>query len=133
MALVNDPDNEEVFARLGIDLVFSATRIIGSLIEEHTVFDEVVNLFPAAEGKLTITEAVLRPDAPVVGKSLVEIELPPDSLVVAIIRDGRVSIPQGDSKLNAADRLIVITLPENQERVMSILTGNETSGGGRLL
>jgi trk system potassium uptake protein TrkA len=131
MALVNDPDNEGVFAKLGIDLVFSATRIIGSLIEGQTVFDEIVHLFPAAEGKLNVTEVVLRATAPVAGMSLQEIELPPDSLVASIIRDGQVTVPRGDSELRAADRLILITLPENQEQVMNILTGPEKQGRKR--
>jgi trk system potassium uptake protein TrkA len=123
MALVNDPDNEQVFARLGIDIVFSATRIIGSLIEGQTVFDEIINLFPAAEGKLNVTEVVLRDTSPVAGKRLQEIELPPDSLVASLVRNGEVSVPRGHSQLQAADRLIVISLPEHQEQVMSILTG----------
>ena len=45
MALVNDPDNEELFHQLGIPLVFSATRVIGSLIEGQTVYDEITHLY----------------------------------------------------------------------------------------
>ena len=123
MALVNDPDNEQVFRQLGITEVFSATRVIGSLIEEQTVFDEIVHLFPAAEGQLHVSELALDEGAPAAGKSLAELNLPQDSLVAAIIRDGQVIVPRGQDRLQVADRLILIAVPENQEEVFCLLTG----------
>jgi trk system potassium uptake protein TrkA len=123
MALVNDPDNEQIFRQLGITEVFSATRVIGSLIEGQTVFDEITHLFPAAEGQLHVSELVLDEQAPATGKSLAELDLPQDSLVVAIIRDGQVIVPRGQDRLQVADRLILIGVPENQEEVFRLLAG----------
>lgn len=123
LALVNDPDNEEVFRQLGIAEVFSATRVIGSLIEGQTLFDEIIHLFPAAEGRLYVTEVVLDGKAPVIAKTLQDLDLPEESLVVAIIRDQKVIVPGGEHRLQAADRLIVIALPENQQEILRTLTG----------
>ena len=123
LALVNDPDNEEVFRQLGIAEVFSATRVIGSLIEGQTLFDEIIHLFPAAEGRLYVTEVVLDGQAPVIAKTLQDLDLPEESLVVAIIRDQKVIVPGGEHRLQAADRLIVIALPENQQEILRTLTG----------
>jgi trk system potassium uptake protein TrkA len=125
MALVNDPDNEEVFRRLGISEVFSETRVIGSLIEGQTVFDEIIHLFPAAEGALYVTEVALDEDAPAAGKPLIDLGLPGDSLVAAVIRDGEVVVPRRETLLQVADRLLLIALPENQEEILRILTGQE--------
>lgn len=125
LALVNDPENEEVFRQLGITEVFSSTKVIGSLIEGRTVFDEITQLFPADEGRLYVTEVVLDRDAPVIGKALQELDLPADSLVAAIIRDGRVVVPGGQDRLLVADRLIVIALPEHQEHLLTALAGAE--------
>lgn len=126
LALVNDPDNEEVFRQLGIKEVFSATRLIGSLIEGRTVFDEITELFPADEGRLHVTEVVLGGAAPAAGKTLRELELPPDSLVACIIRDGRAIVPGGEDRLHVADRLILISLPQNQEGILRTLVGEGT-------
>ncbi len=123
MALVNDPDNEEIFHQLGIPLVFSATRVIGDLIEGHTVFDEITHLFPAAEGQVHVTEVELPEDAPAVGKRLQELDFPRGSLVAAVIRSGQVILPDGASHLQAADHLILITLPESHEEVLRALAG----------
>jgi trk system potassium uptake protein TrkA len=123
LALVNDPDNEEVFRQLGITEVFSATRVIGSLIEGQTLFDEIIHLFPAAEGRLYVTEVVLDGQAPAIAKTLQDLALPEESLVAAIIRDQKVIVPGGEYRLQAADRLIVIALPENQQEILRTLTG----------
>jgi trk system potassium uptake protein TrkA len=123
MALVNDPDNEEVFRQLGITLVFSATRVIGSLIEGQTVYDEITHLFPADEGRLHVTEVVLGEGAPAADQNLVDLDLPQDSLVICLIRDGQMIVPRGDSRLQVGDRLILITQPEAQEETLRILTG----------
>jgi trk system potassium uptake protein TrkA len=123
MALVNDPDNEEVFRQLGIPEVFSATRVIGSLLEGRTVFDEITHLFPAAEGQLYVTEVVLGEDAPAAGKALMDLALPKDCLVAAIIRDGQVIVPRGENRLEVADRLLLVALPENQDQALCILAG----------
>lgn len=125
LALVNDPENEDVFRQLGIAEVFSSTKVIGSLIEGRTVFDEITQLFPADEGRLFVTEVVLDREAPVIGKALQELDLPADSLVAAIIRDGRVVVPGGQDRLLVADRLIVIALPEHQEHLLTALAGAE--------
>jgi len=123
LALVNDPENEEVFRQLGITEVFSSTEVIGSLIEGRTVFDEITQLFPADEGRLYVTEVVLGREAPVIGKTVQELDLPPDSLIAAIIRDGQVVVPGGQDRLLVADRLIVIALPEHQEHLLTALAG----------
>jgi trk system potassium uptake protein TrkA len=125
LALVNDPENEDVFHRLGIAEVFSSTKVIGSLIEGRTVFDEITQLFPADEGRLYVTEVVLGRDSPVIGMALRELDLPSDSLVAAIIRNGQVVVPGGQECLLVADRLIVISLPEHQEHLLTALAGAE--------
>ncbi len=125
MALVNDPDNEELFRQLGIPLVFSATRVIGNLIEGHTVYDEITHLFPAAEGRVHVTDLVLMEDSPATGQQLQELSLPKDSLVAAIIRADEVIVPSGTNRLQADDHLILIALPEYQEEALRILTDEE--------
>jgi trk system potassium uptake protein TrkA len=125
LALVNDPENEDVFCQLGITEVFSSTKVIGSLIEGRTVFDEITQLFPADEGRLYVTEVVLGREAPVIGKAIQELDLPADSLIAAIIRNGQVVVPGGQDRLLVADRLIAIGLPEYHEHLLTALAGAE--------
>jgi len=123
IALVNDPDNEPIFRQLGITEVFNATRVLGSLIEGQTLYDEITHLFPADEGRRYVTEVVLDRDSLGSGKRLADIELPPGSLVACVMRDGEILVPGGDFSLQAADRLIVVTLPDHHDQVLRALVG----------
>lgn len=125
VALVNDPDNEEIFRQLGITTVFSASRIIANLIEQQTGFEDVRNLASLARGRLNVTEIVLQEGAPAANQSLQEIELPEGALIACIIRDEEIIVPGGGSRLQVADRLILITHPENFGRALRALSGDE--------
>jgi trk system potassium uptake protein TrkA len=123
LALVNDPDNEEIFLNLGITSVFSTTRILASLIEQKTVYEDITNLIPIEEGKINVTEVILEETSPAINKNLKEIGLPENSLIASIIRKGQPLIPGGSTVLLGGDRLIVISLPENLGRVLKVLAG----------
>jgi trk system potassium uptake protein TrkA len=122
VALVNDPDNEEVFRQLGIT-AFSTTRTIASMIEQRTALDEITNLIPVGEGMVNITEVMLAPTSPVVGKKLRELSLPADSLIAVVLRSGDAVVPRGDTELHAGDRIVLITLPANHGPVLRAITG----------
>lgn len=124
LALVNDPDNEELFQKLGVGVAFSATRVIASLIEQQTNFDDITRLMPIANGRVNVTDLHLHPSAPSIGKTLQEIPLSEGSLVACIVRNEEVLVPRGATRLQAEDHLILISHPENEERDLRVLCGH---------
>jgi trk system potassium uptake protein TrkA len=125
VALVNDPDNEQVFQRLGV-AAFSITPAIASMIEQRTALDAITNLIPAGEGKVNITEVALSADSPVVGRPLRDLHLPADSLIAVVLRNGEPLVPRGNTQLQAGDRIVLITLPANHGPVLKSITGEGT-------
>jgi trk system potassium uptake protein TrkA len=121
IALVNDPDNEPIFQKLGVTLAFSATRIIGSIIDQETDFDAITEIIPLAKGRITISDVHLDTDSPAVGKTLQDLPLSGKTLIGAIIRDDHVIVPRGSTKLNSKDHLIVISEPEYQAQDLALL------------
>jgi trk system potassium uptake protein TrkA len=101
IALVNDPDNEDIFQQLGVHVAFSATRIIGSLIEQETDFDNITTLMPLARGRINITDVRIDANSPSVGKSLQNLDLAKDSLVACILRGDEVIVPRGQAIIQA--------------------------------
>jgi trk system potassium uptake protein TrkA len=123
IALVNNPENEEIFRKLGVSLIFSATRIIASLLEQETDFMAITNLMAVAQGKVNVSEVRLPENALVSGKSLQELKLPAGFLLATIIRNGEVLVPSGSTILQAHDQLILVGQAEKYRDVLRILTG----------
>ncbi len=122
VAMANDPDNSEIFEKLGVSS-FSTTQIIGNLIEQRASLEQIINLFPVGGGRVNVTEIVLDADSPVAGKYLRDIALPENALIAVIIRDNHPIVPRGGNDLKAGDRVVLITLAENHGPVLKAFTG----------
>lgn len=125
MALVNDPDNEQVFNTLGITDVFSVTRVLATMIEQQTSFDDITNLMPLAQGRINITDIHLDDCSPALGKQLHELELSEDSVVAAIIRNQELVVPRGSTRLEEHDHLVLISHPDTQKNDIELLCGTQ--------
>jgi trk system potassium uptake protein TrkA len=122
IALANDPDNTEIFEKLGVS-AFSTTHIVGSLIEQRAQLEQIMNLLPVGEGRVNVTEIVLDAECPVAGKLMKDIVLPDNALVAVVIRNDQAIVPRGANDLQAGDRVVLITLPENHGAVLKAFTG----------
>jgi trk system potassium uptake protein len=123
IAKVNDPDNEAVFQRLGVSVAFSSTRVIGSIIDQETDFEEVHELMPIAHGKLHVSDIHLNDESPSVGKEVRELKLNEGTLIAAIIRNDVVTVPNGATRLQSGDHLVVITQPQTETHDLRVLCG----------
>lgn len=124
VALANDPDNAEVFEKLGVSS-FSTTHIVSNLIEQRTSIAQIVNMLPVGEGRVNVTEVALNIDSQVIGKKLRDIHFPESALVAVVIRDDQPIIPQGESELRVGDRIVLITMPEDHGPVLKLFTGEK--------
>jgi trk system potassium uptake protein TrkA len=120
---VNNPANEHAFSELGIDVPVDSTKIIAKVIEEEVSFSDFVNLMSFKRGKLAIVRVDLPQDSPVINKEVKDIELPPDSVLVSILRGEEVIVPKGDTVLKASDDVIALTLIGNEPQLLNLLAG----------
>lgn len=125
VAVVSDPDNEEVFPKLGVTNVVSITRILSTLIEEQTGVEEITSLLALGEGRVNITEMELTQECPVLGLPLTEVSLPHNALIGSILRGKDVIVPHGGTSLVAGDRVVLITVPETHGKAVKMLTGEK--------
>jgi len=123
LALVADPDNQEVFPRLGVKNVASLTQLISKLVEPRTSSEEISDLAIMGGGSVNVTELVLPKESPAVGKPLAGVGLPRDALVASVVRGEAAMIPRGDTVLEAGDRVVLVTLPSSHGRVVKYMTG----------
>lgn len=120
---VNNPDNEHAFSELGIDVPVDSTKIIAKIIEEEASFSDFVNLMSFKRGKLAIVRLDLPEDSPVINKEVKDVELPPDSVLVSILRGEEVIVPKGNTVLLPGDDVIALTLIGNEPQLLNLLAG----------
>lgn len=123
VARVNNPDNEHTFSELGIDVPIDSTKIIAKIIEEEVSFSDFVNLMSFKRGKLSIVRVDLPGDSPVINKQIQDIQLPPDSVFVSIVRGEEVIVPKGNTVLESGDDIIALTLVGNEPQLLNVLLG----------
>jgi len=123
VAKVNDPKNEKIFYQLGVDIAIGSTAIIAKVIEDEVSWEDFITLFTFKRGNLSIIRIDLPETSPVINRSVNEIELPEDSVLVAIIRNGEITIPRANSILKEKDEVIAITKVENESLLFKALIG----------
>lgn len=109
IARINNPKNEAIFRLLGIDATVSSTDVILGIIEQEIPKVTLVPLLRLRYADVELVEAVLTPDSTVVGRPLREVELPPESNIAVVIRDGSPIFPTGSTSLQAGDHVLALT------------------------
>jgi trk system potassium uptake protein TrkA len=128
LAVVNDPDNEEIFRKLGAEIAFSPTRVLATLVEQRASFADITNLIPVADGRVHLTEVKLSPAALAVGRQLKDVGLPMGAVVAYLLRDDEPLVPHGRTELRAFDRLMLVTLPGKHAHALEALTARSSGG-----
>ncbi len=124
VARVNHPKNEWMFdSSWGVDVAVSTPRIISALVEEAVSVGDVVRLFSFRKGEANLVEITLPDNAKCCGKTVGEIELPQDSSLAAIVRDGRVIAPQEHDLLSAGDELLFVASAKAENELKACFIG----------
>ena len=70
-----------------------------------------------------LVEVTLADDSPADGKALIDLDLPRDATVVAIIRESHVIVPRGDTVVQTGDEVLALVTPDAENAVKAILVG----------
>lgn len=105
---VNDPRNEKLFHKLGIDATVSSTKIIYNLIEQEVGGGEVIPLAALNRGNIEIVEVEIGTKSPVLERTIGSLVLPDEALIISVIRDGHAILPNGDTRIHLDDSIIAL-------------------------
>ncbi len=95
-----------VISFLGVGIIAIPTGIISAGFVEQF---QRLNMYKGhGEGhELQFVTSIIKPGHPWEGKMIKEIILPPDSLIVMVIRDKQIIMPKGGTKLDRHDTLVI--------------------------
>jgi trk system potassium uptake protein TrkA len=123
IARINNPKNQEIFRRLGIDATVSATVAILAQIEQELPTHQMIPLLSLGSG-LELVGVKVPPEAKVIGSTIRDLLLPHESRIVLVIgRDGEPRMPSADTVIAAEDEIVALTRHENEETLRTVLTG----------
>ncbi len=129
VARINNPKNEEIFKKLGIDTTVSATAAILAQIEQEIPTHPLVPLLRLKGGGLEIVEVKVPMNAAVVGRHIDDILLPPQSIVALVIdKEGEPRVPNTDTVVQGGDEIVAVTRTENEDALRSAFTSAAASG-----
>lgn len=125
IARVNHPKNYKIFTKeWGVDVAVSATHIIAKLIEEEATIGDLVTLLKLKSGNVALVEARINPASALIGKEINQIDLPPDCVVVSIIRGENIVFPKGQSIIEEGDEILVLTSVASEKKLSELLGKN---------
>ncbi len=129
LARVNHPKNEWLFnEQWGVDAAVSPPHILTALAEEAVTVGDLVRLMRLEGGRVAIVEMTMPEASPNVGRPLYELRLPADSVIVAIVREGHVVIPQPETVLAAGDEVLALSVPEAESALRVAVVGEGVPG-----
>jgi len=122
IARINNPKNQEIFRRLGIDATVSATVAVLAQIEQELPTHQMIP-FLSLRGGLELVGVKVPAEAKVIGSAIKELLLPHESLIVLVIsRDGAPRVPSPEMIISAEDEIVAVTRHENEETLRTVLT-----------
>jgi trk system potassium uptake protein TrkA len=93
------------------------------MVEEEVTVGDLVRLLPLDRGRISLVHLTLPDDSPTAGRPIYELRLPPDSAIVAILREEHVVIPQPESVITAGDEILALSAPEAEDALRVAVLG----------
>jgi trk system potassium uptake protein TrkA len=147
IARVRDPDfSESVFLekgrRLGIDLLINPNIVVAEEILDLVQTPAAAEVGKFAGGKVMMLGLQIQPGAPILGQplsSLRAFHTTTPFLVVAVVREGKLILPDGETILREGDHIYFVSKRESVNDILTLLGKTESIvervmviGGGRM-
>ena len=126
ISLVSSADFVTIADKLGVDVAIPLRDAVVDSIMSHLRGKSVKEIHTVTNGQLEVVECELTNGSKFSGKSLKEIANPGSFLVLMIKKPGleEYKIVDGNTILQAGDRVVLITDAEKTKKILSNFTGN---------
>lgn len=122
IARVNNPVNAWLFnEKFKVDVALNSADVLAHLIQEEMSLGDMMTIFKIRRGRYSVVEEKVPEGAKGIGIQLKDMGLAEHCVIAAIIRDGVMTLPRGDSTLQAFDEIIAVTSPEGAQKLSELL------------
>lgn len=125
IARVSNPKNVPILKALGVDQVVASTSIIADLIQRELTQESLRTLLTFHQGDMALVEVDLDEEAYAAGRTVQELadKMPPDSVLVSVLRGDKVIFPRGDTVFWSGDTVMALTTTANATDLRRALQG----------
>jgi trk system potassium uptake protein TrkA len=122
IARVNNPNNAWLFNQtFKVDVSLNSADVFAHLIQEEMSLGDMMTIFKIRRGRYAVVEEKVPAGAKAIGVPLKDMDLAEHCVIAAIIRDGVMTLPRGDSTLQAEDEIIAVASPEGAQKLSELL------------
>ncbi|HET6596091.1 MAG TPA: NAD-binding protein [Anaerolineales bacterium] len=119
---INNPNNAWLFnENFHVDVALNAADVFAHLIQEEMSLGDMMTLFKIRRGQYSVVEEKVPAGAKGIGVPLKDMDLAAHCVIAAIIRDGVMTLPRGDSTLQAEDEIIAVASPQGVQKLAELL------------
>jgi trk/ktr system potassium uptake protein len=122
IARVNNPNNAWLFTeKFKVDIALNSADVLAHLIQEEMSMGDMMTVFKIRRGKYAVVEEKVPAGAKAIGIPLKDMDLAEHCVIAAIIRNGVMTLPRGDSTLQENDEIVAVASPEGATKLAELL------------
>lgn len=122
IARVNNPVNAWLFnEKFKVDVALNSADVLAHLIQEEMSLGDMMTVFKIRRGNYSVVEEKVPAGAKAIGIPLKDLALAEHCVIAAIIRDGVMTLPRGDSILQEDDEIIAVASPKGAQKLAEML------------
>jgi trk system potassium uptake protein TrkA len=111
-----------IVSAIGLDTVINPRMSAVRAILQHLRRGKIISVAPLREEQVEAIEAEALETSDIVNTPLSEVDFPPGAILGAIIREGEIIIPRGNTIVMPHDRLIIFALQDVINKLECLLT-----------
>ncbi|MCI0710951.1 MAG: TrkA family potassium uptake protein [Chloroflexi bacterium] len=122
IARINNPKNAWVFTpAMGVDAALNQADILGKLILEEMSSGEMMTLLKLKRGEYSIIEEKVHPASMAAGRAVRDLDFPAESTLIAVLREGELIVPHGNTVLQPGDEVLAIVHHSGLSKLAALL------------
>ena len=124
IARINNPRTAWLFdKKFHVDVAVNQAELMASIIEEEMSMGDMMTLLKLRRGNYSLVEEKIPPGAPAIGVAIKDMTLPEHCIIAAIIRQGEIIVPRGDSIFEIGDEVLAFADKEGAAQLAKLFAG----------
>lgn len=123
---VNNPKNAWLFnAKMGVDVSLNQADILGHMVIEEMDLKNIFTLLKLSMGNYSIVRISVDEGSFAVGKNVRDLGIPTEAKLILLSRGKDVTLPVGDTLIEAGDVLLALTNEETQIKLNAMFENSK--------